>query len=90
MSQLARDLFKSCIDEEVREELGVQPLLDLLHSLGGWPVLEGSNWGKEDSFKWWEWTYKTNQHGLGIRDDIHRMFLDSCSHMLPHVDWDKP
>ena len=74
MPQLAKDLYKSCIDEEVREKLGVEPLLDLLHSLGGWPVLDGSSWAQEDSFKWWEWTYKANQHGFGIRNDIHKHF----------------
>ncbi len=26
--QKARDLYKSCIDEKTREELGVQPLVD--------------------------------------------------------------
>jgi hypothetical protein len=36
-----RDYYKSCVDEETREGLGVQPLLDLLQQLGGWPVLDG-------------------------------------------------
>ena len=64
------------MDEELREELGVQPLVDLLRSLGGWPVLEESSWGQEDNFKWWEWTSKANKLGLEIRDDIHIVFLN--------------
>ena len=37
--QKARDYYKSCIDEDLREELGVEPLNKLLSDLGGWPVL---------------------------------------------------
>jgi len=47
--QLARDYFKSCIDEEKREELGIKPLLSKLREFGGWPVLEGKEWQQEDS-----------------------------------------
>jgi len=32
--QLARDYFKSCIDEEKREELGIKPLLSKLREFG--------------------------------------------------------
>lgn len=63
--QLIREHYKSCTNEEKLEELGVKPLQDLLKGFGGWPVLEGDEWQGED-FKWWEWTYKMNDAGLGI------------------------
>ncbi len=28
--QLGRNFYKSCMDEEIREELGIQPLIDLV------------------------------------------------------------
>ena len=46
--QKAKDYYQSCVDEDHREELGVQPLAKLLRDLGGWPVLEG------DNFDGWE------------------------------------
>lgn len=45
--------------------MGVRPLQNLLKGFGGWPVLEGDEW-QGDDFKWWEWTYKMNEAGLGI------------------------
>jgi hypothetical protein len=64
--QLARDFYKSCTDEERREELGIQPILDKLKEFGGWPVVEGKGWQQEDSFKWWEWNYKVERAGFLI------------------------
>jgi len=62
--QLARDFYKSCTDEEKREELGIQPILDKLKEFGGWPVVEGKEWQQEESFKWWEWNYKIDRAGF--------------------------
>jgi hypothetical protein len=39
--RLARDFYRSCIDEERREEVGLRPLVQILQDLGGWPILEG-------------------------------------------------
>ncbi len=64
--QLVRTHYKSCIDEQKLEELGVEPVKKLLQDLGGWPVLEGEEWKDGDDFKWWEWSYKMNREGLGI------------------------
>ncbi|XP_076044569.1 uncharacterized protein LOC143027232 isoform X2 [Oratosquilla oratoria] len=43
-------LYKSCMDTELIESQGPEPLLDLLKELGGWPVLEGNDWC-EETFK---------------------------------------
>ncbi len=64
--QLARDHFKACMNDEKREELGVQPLLDKLQEFGGWPVIDGEKWNPNGTFKWWEWNYKLNDAGFGI------------------------
>ncbi|XP_061501026.1 neprilysin-4 [Anopheles gambiae] len=47
----ARHLFVSCMNYELIERRGLEPLRTLLHSLGGWPVLEPHTWD-ESSFDW--------------------------------------
>ncbi len=51
---MARDVYKSCMDTERIEQLGVEPLKDILKKLGGWPVLEGDQWQGEDGYVWYE------------------------------------
>lgn len=46
----ARDIYKACMDLDQMEHQGLQPLLDMLKSFGGWPVLE-ADWD-EANFKW--------------------------------------
>lgn len=48
----ARFLFKSCMNYEILEKRGHQPLLDLLNLLGGWPILN-PKW-EDDGFNWIE------------------------------------
>ena len=37
-----RDVYYACMNEPLIERIGLQPLLDSLHSMGGWPVIEVS------------------------------------------------
>lgn len=46
----AKNLYKSCINYGLLEKRGIQPLLDLLNTLGGWPALT-PHW-KGDNFDW--------------------------------------
>lgn len=46
----AINLYKSCISYGILERRGIQPLLELLDSLGGWPVLD-AHWD-ETGFDW--------------------------------------
>ena len=50
------------MDEDKIEEIGLQPLKDMLHKMGGWPVLEGDSWD-ETLFSWIETVYTFRQHG---------------------------
>ena len=61
----AKKFYKSCVDEAKIEELGLQPLQDLLKEVGGWPVLE-SNWTSED-FNAWDMSVKLLK--LGYSND---------------------
>uniref|UniRef100_A0A182XVN2 Uncharacterized protein n=1 Tax=Anopheles stephensi TaxID=30069 RepID=A0A182XVN2_ANOST len=47
----ARHLFVSCMNYALIEQRGLEPLRTLLHSLGGWPVLEPDTWD-EANFDW--------------------------------------
>lgn len=46
----AKNLFRSCMNYDLIEKRGLEPLKELLKSLGGWPLLE-KNWD-EKSFDW--------------------------------------
>lgn len=48
----AKNLYKSCMDFGGLQSRGIKPILDLLTTFGGWPVLNAT-WDKED-FDWLE------------------------------------
>ena len=52
--RMARDVYKSCMDVGKIEELGLQPIKNILNELGGWPVLLGPNqtWDGGDNYIW--------------------------------------
>lgn len=48
----AKNLFKSCMNYELIEKRGIEPLLELIEELGGWPLLD-NKWN-ENNFDWLE------------------------------------
>lgn len=48
----AKNLFKSCMNYDLIERRGIEPLKELLETLGGWPLLD-PNWD-EKKFDWLE------------------------------------
>jgi len=63
--KMAKAVFKSCMNTELIESLGLEPLKQILKGLGGWPVLEGDSWSDE-GFKWYELTYKFRDQGYSV------------------------
>eukprot|EP00095_Tigriopus_kingsejongensis_P003378 maker-scaffold153_size302544-snap-gene-2.17 protein:Tk03378 transcript:maker-scaffold153_size302544-snap-gene-2.17-mRNA-1 annotation:"PREDICTED: neprilysin-2" len=59
----AKSLYKTCMDEDKLEELGMNPLKTLLLELGGWPALTDFSWA-ENSFSWHARTILMNAKGL--------------------------
>lgn len=51
--QKAKFLYKSCMNSEILEKRKLEPLYELLESLGGWPVLDGDKWNAS-KFNWLE------------------------------------
>lgn len=60
----ARNLFLSCMNYKLLEQRGVEPILDLAKSLGGWPVLD-SHWN-ESNFDWLNLTAHLRLHNNDI------------------------
>ena len=63
--RLVKSLYQSCMNKEVIEERGVAPLLSVLKAMGGWPVLEGPTWDR-DEFKWYEMVYRFRDMGYPV------------------------
>ena len=63
----AKKLYKSCMDLDRLEELGVKPMLDSLKHIGGWPVVEGDKWNywRIIKYQWWDQVYRASQFGFG-------------------------
>ena len=66
---MARDVYKSCMDKEQIEHLGLQPIRDILKALGGWPALEGPGWTGNQygrPYIWYEQVYKFRKMGYSV------------------------
>lgn len=53
--RLAKQMFQSCMNTTHIEELGLQPLIDLMESMGGWPTVKGDKWDQLN----WTWQQST-------------------------------
>lgn len=50
-------MYAACV-----EELGLEPLKEILEQIGRWPVVEGDKWNYTN-FDWYEVIYKLNKAG---------------------------
>ena len=62
---MARDVYKSCMDIQRIEQMGLEPIKAILNDLGGWPVLLQENWVYKD-YIWYEQVYKFRQFGYSV------------------------
>ena len=61
--QMVKSVYQSCMNTELIEARGLEPVLAILAKLGGWPLLEGPKW-KTEGFKWYQQIYKLRQEGF--------------------------
>lgn len=62
--KLAKNIYEKCMDLDRIKNIGITELLKLLDYLGGWPLLEGTNWNES---QWsWEQTLFKLHHFVGI------------------------
>lgn len=59
---MAKSQYKSCMDTDRLEVIGLKPLRDLLGEFGGWPVVDGDTWD-EDEFDWQQLNYRFRSKG---------------------------
>lgn len=60
---LAKRLYAVCMNERKLDDEGVGPVLDLIASVGGWPVLQGDDW-LGTGFRWLDLMYRCRELGL--------------------------
>jgi membrane metallo-endopeptidase-like protein 1 len=63
--QMARSVYMSCMDKERIEQLGTEPLKNILLELGGWPVMLGAGWS-EAGYIWYEQVYRFRSMGYSV------------------------
>lgn len=51
--EMAKKLYKSCMNEVMIKARGLYPLNQIVEDLGGWPVVKGAEWDGESK---WDWT----------------------------------
>ena len=52
---------------ETIEARGLQPLLNVLQALGGWPLLEGDSWNSgAEKFDWFRLVWRFRQLGYSV------------------------
>ncbi|XP_058061824.1 neprilysin-2 isoform X2 [Anopheles bellator] len=61
--KLAKNLYKLCMNKTRIEDKGIKPLLDILDTLGGWPVLKGDSWDLDSSWSWVKSVKDFRKHG---------------------------
>lgn len=62
-SQIVKRLYASCNNVSIIEYLQERPLRELLNSVGGWPVIDGSEWN-ETAFDWQKTIALFRKHGV--------------------------
>lgn len=55
---MAKQLYKACMNKTLIEERGLEPLFNITDALGGWPVVKGDQW---DSKSEWSWTWAVKE-----------------------------
>jgi len=63
--RMAKSIFQSCMNTEVIERKGLEPLKKVLKTMGGWPLLEGDSWVQE-GFKWYDMVYNFRDMGYSV------------------------
>nr|WBW70053.1 venom protein [Lampona murina] len=61
--KMIKKFYKVCTDEESINEAGSEPLKEVLKNLGGWPVVEGTEWD-DSNFDWIESLKSLRQLGF--------------------------
>ena len=62
---MAKAVYQSCMNKELIERRGLEPVKAMLKRLGGWPLLEGAGWDGA-GFRWYEQMYRHRELGFSV------------------------
>ena len=62
---MAKAVYQSCMNKELIERRGLEPVKAVLKRLGGWPLLEGAGWDGA-GFRWYEQMYRHRELGFSV------------------------
>lgn len=62
---MVKELYALCMNQTQIEEYGLQPLVDIHATLGGWPCVEGDNWNPNSTWNWRDGTRDLLHAGFG-------------------------
>ena len=62
---MAKAVYQSCMNKDLIERRGLEPVKAVLKRLGGWPLLEGADWDGA-GFKWYEQMYRHRELGFSV------------------------
>ncbi len=65
LDEMVRQHYRDCMDQERRDELGNQPVVEIFQAIGGWPVTGGDN-----PNEWHQIQKSLSDHGFGMRSTI--------------------
>ena len=63
--RMAKAVYQSCMNKELIERRGLEPVKAVLKRLGGWPLLEGAGWDGA-GFRWYEQMYRHRELGFSV------------------------
>jgi len=64
-STLVKHLYKSCMDKSAIAAQGMEPLKEVIRTLGGWPAVEGDAWDV-NKFNWTNTIYLNRKLGYSV------------------------
>lgn len=67
--QNVKKLYQACFNTQVIENRGVTPVLTVLNSMGGWPVVDGDNWDG-NSWTWQQSAINSLIYGYSVSSFI--------------------
>lgn len=59
-------LYRACMNTELIDSQGADPLKKVLRSIGGWPLVDGYAWNVDKRFTWQEGTKKVAANGYPV------------------------
>lgn len=68
--RFTKQIFHACMNLTHIEELGIQPLVDQMESMGGWPTVKGDIWNQQN------WTWQQAIVDFRSRGFDHSYILD--------------